>query len=99
MIYASGKYALGICDRCGFQFKLNDLKVQFVAQKATNLMVCDGCLDVDHPQLMLGRVRVIDPQALKNPRPDMSPTGLFGWNPVGCDAMTSDVGTVRVSVS
>lgn len=26
MGYAAGKYALGLCDRCGFQYKLNELK-------------------------------------------------------------------------
>jgi len=26
MAYALGKFALGLCDRCGFEYKLNDLK-------------------------------------------------------------------------
>jgi len=26
MAYALGKFALGLCDRCGFEYKLNDLR-------------------------------------------------------------------------
>ena len=29
MGYAAGKYALGLCDRCGFQYKLNELKEEY----------------------------------------------------------------------
>jgi hypothetical protein len=68
--FASGKYALGICDLCGFQYKLLSLKPQIVKQKPTGLLVCSSCLDQDHPQLMLGSFKFDDPQALQNPRPD-----------------------------
>lgn len=71
--FARGSRALGICDRCGQTNKLSALRFQVVAQKPTGLRVCPGCLDVDHPQLMLGRVPVSDPQALKDPRPDTDP--------------------------
>ena len=71
--FASGKYALGCCDVCGFQYKLLSLKPQIVKQKPTGLLVCNDCLDIDHEQLMLGSFPVDDPQALQNPRPD---TGL-----------------------
>jgi hypothetical protein len=42
-------------------------------------------LDVDNPQLQLGKYPVIDPIALRNPRPDTSQSqsrALFGWYPV-----------------
>lgn len=70
MRYAQGKRAFGFCDRCHFRYPLNELRFQVVAQKMTKLRVCSGCLDVDHPQLMLGRVPINDPIALRDPRPD-----------------------------
>ena len=29
MAYALGKFALGLCDRCGFEYKLNELKKEW----------------------------------------------------------------------
>ncbi len=82
----SPPWALGLCDRCGFSFKLNDLKVQIYDQRPTGWLVCDACNDVDNPQLQLGRIRIDDPQSLINPRPDTgipSSTSYFGWHPIG----------------
>ena len=70
--FASGKNAISICDRCSVRFKLTELRNQIVKQKPTGLMVCKGCYDEDHPQLMLGTYPIQDPQALRNPRPDTS---------------------------
>lgn len=97
--YASGKKAISVCDRCGQQFLLKTLKDQIIKQKRTGLLVCRGCYDIDHPQLMLGTFPVHDPQALRNPRRDgsylvsgtMPDDSLgqgsrvieWGWNPVG----------------
>lgn len=71
MRYAQGKRAFGFCDRCQFRYDLGELRYQVVAQKVTKLRVCPGCLDVDHPQLMLGRVPINDPIALRDPRPPL----------------------------
>lgn len=68
--YASGKKALGICDRCGFQYKLRQLKEEVVAGNLSGLLTCPECWDSDHPQNDLGKYPVHDPQALRNPRPD-----------------------------
>lgn len=79
-------WALGLCDRCGFTFKLNQLREEIWDQRPNGLLVCDVCLDQDQPQLQLGRMKVDDPQALLDPRPDVGvpgSTGLFGWMPVG----------------
>ena len=38
MTYASGKFAVAICDRCGFKKKLHDLRKEW-----TGLKVCDAC--------------------------------------------------------
>lgn len=83
--YAYGKRAFGFCDRCAQRYPLQALKKQIYNQIPINLLVCPDCLDVDHPQLQLGKYPVIDPIALRNPRPDTSQTqsrALFGWYPV-----------------
>jgi hypothetical protein len=79
-------WALGLCDRCGFAFKLSELKVEIYDARPNGLLCCDVCRDVDNPQLQLGRVKVDDPQSLLDPRPDTGipgSTGLFGWMPIG----------------
>ncbi len=79
-------WALGLCDRCGFSFKLNQLHVEIYDERPNGLLVCSVCLDVDNPQLQLGRLKVNDPQSLLDPRPDTGrsgSTGLFGWMPIG----------------
>ena len=97
--FASGKKAIAICDRCGFQFLLKELKKEVIKTKTYNALVCPTCWDPDQPQLQLGMYPVDDPQALRNPRrdttyvsagigPDGFPTGgsrdiQWGWNPVG----------------
>lgn len=68
--YAIGKKSIAVCDRCGGRAKYLDLKFQVVNSIRTGLFVCPDCLDVDHPQLKLNRVRIDDPQALRNARPE-----------------------------
>lgn len=72
--FAVGKRALGICDRCGFRYKLAKLKLTVVKGKETGLKVCPECYEVSHPQLELGRYPVNDAQALREPRPDTAAT-------------------------
>jgi len=84
--YASGKYAFGYCDRTGFRYPKKDLVPQIVNQRPTGLLVGKDVVDPDQPQLQLGRVRVDDPQALRNPRPDRSleqSRKFFAFDPVG----------------
>lgn len=68
--YATGKYAIGLCDICGFQYKLTDLRMPSVRGRPTGLLSCPTCFDPDHPQNFLGLVKVNDPQAVKDARPD-----------------------------
>jgi len=68
--FASGKKALGICDVCGFQYLLKELKNVYTKGRNTNVKACSECWDPDHPQLRLGEFPVDDPQALRDPRPD-----------------------------
>lgn len=97
--YASGKYSIAECDRCGQRFKLKQLKMQVIKTKLYQLKVCEACWDPDQPQLQLGMYPVNDPQAVYQPRPDVTyvTAGLnaagnltggsrdiqWGWNPVG----------------
>lgn len=78
--YASGKWAIAECDRCGQRYKLKELKPLVIKTKNVNILVCPSCWEPDQPQLQLGMYPVNDPQALRNPRPDNSYTqaGLTG---------------------
>jgi hypothetical protein len=68
--FASGKWAISQCDRCGFRYKLKELKKLVIKTKNINLLVCPTCWEQDQPQLQLGMYPVYDPQALQNPRKD-----------------------------
>ena len=97
--FASGKWAISQCDRCGFRFKLKELKTEIIKTKKYDLRVCPACWDPDQPQLQLGMYPVDDPQGVRDPRPDTTyyasgttATGSigegsrvfqWGWNPVG----------------
>jgi len=70
--YASAKNSIAECDRCGQRYKLKELRKQVVKTKIYNIKVCPSCWDPDHPQLQLGMYPVNDPQAVREPRPDVS---------------------------
>ena len=105
--YASGKYAIAECDRCGQRYKLSELKKEVIKTKLFQIKVCPTCWDPDQPQLSLGLYPVNDPQAVREPRPDVSyvasgtdingyPGGgsrdiQWGWAPIG-GASFFDVG-------
>lgn len=78
--FASGKNSIAECDRCGFRFKLKQLKGLVIKTKNVNILVCPECWEPDQPQLQLGMYPVDDPQAIRNPRPDKSyyQSGLSG---------------------
>jgi hypothetical protein len=97
--FASGRIAIAMCDRCGEQYKLKQLRTEIIKQRKYELLVCPECWDPDQPQLMLGTFPIDDPQALRNSRRDTTyvTSGLnvngnlsggsrdiqWGWNPVG----------------
>ena len=70
--FASGKYAIAQCDRCDGRYMLKDLRTQTVKTRPFKIKVCKTCWDPDHPQLQLGMYPVNDPQAVREPRPDVS---------------------------
>ena len=64
MAYASGKFAVALCDRCSFEYKLHELKTEW-----NNLKTCPECFEPKHPQLEPSTVKS-DPEALYKPRPN-----------------------------
>ena len=97
--FASGRHSIAECDRCGQRFKLKQLKSLTIKTKKVNILVCPECWEPDQPQLSIGLYPINDPQAVRNPRPDVSylvsgldvegdPSGgsrifQWGWQPVG----------------
>ena len=62
--FAQGKYALGVSDRSGFVYKLNDMLLEW-----TGSLVGPDEWEKKQPQLD-PRKHITDPQALKNSRPN-----------------------------
>ena len=79
--YSSGKFAIAQCDRCGFRYKLSQLKRLVIKTKNVNILVCQECWEPDQPQLQLGMYPVNDPQAVRDPRPDL------GYYTAGLDGL------------
>lgn len=99
--YASGKFALGICDRCGFTYKLHQLREEYTRGRGTGLDVCPTCWSEDHPQNFLGQTPVADPQAIRDARPDSAEYAESRAMKVKAVSLlaVSDVGMVTVSVT
>tara|TARA_R100000900_G_C3273171_1_gene152154 strand:- start:310 stop:627 length:318 start_codon:yes stop_codon:yes gene_type:complete len=105
MAFASNKNAYAICDRCGFRYGLRELRKEW-----NGLKTCPECYESKHPQLNPVR-KVADPQAVREPRPDISVSpkiftvytnydlGIIGKQLTTPDSMTSAVGTVTITTS
>ena len=107
MPFASNKHAYGICDITGFRYRLRDMKKTW-----DGLLVGPDQWSPKHPQLMR-KPTPIDPQALKDPRPDPSSDGndnnfFTVYTNVGVGilgtqlqtfGLTCSVGTVEVTTS
>ena len=88
MAYATGKFAKGLCDRCGFEYKLLQLKEEWNGAK-----VCHDCYEPKHPQLEPKRF-VAEPQGLRNARPDRTENeviAILGPNPFETIAASSGI--------
>jgi len=90
--FASGKHAISQCDRCGFRYKLKELRGLVIKTKNVNILVCNNCWEPDQPQLQLGMYPVDDPQALRNPRPDTTYT-VAGLNGLQINNSSSQLGS------
>jgi hypothetical protein len=83
--YAVGKYSQAICDRCGQQFFLRELKKEW-----TGFKVCNECYEPKHPQLEPKR-GINEPIAVYEPRPDGVQTVLISLG-YGGDSTFASVG-------
>lgn len=62
--FATGKYSIAICDRCGLQYPYTGL----ITEVDTNEQVCQTC--VDEPDPYRRRTYRVDAVQLEKPRPD-----------------------------
>ena len=104
MSYAKAKYAFGFCDKTGFRYPLKDLVPEYNNGVKTGFLVGRDVVDPDQPQNFLGRLKINDPQSLRNPRPDTSllaSRAIVGFNPVGNPAIiaTGFVGRVTITIT
>lgn len=107
--YAKARRAFGFCDKTGFRYPLKDLVDEIKDGVRTGFKVGKDVVDPDHPQNFLGRVKINDPQALRDPRPDrfkepvtFSYPALDGQTlePYGPpSALITSVGQVTVSIT
>lgn len=97
--FANGARAQAMCDVCGFQYRLSQLRNLVVNTLVTEIKACCECWVPDQPQLQLGRYPVNDPIAIRDPRIDTtyysagtntngypsdgSRVIYWGWYPVG----------------
>lgn len=107
--YAKARKAFGFCDRTGFRYPLKDLIYEIRDGVKTGFRVGKDVVDPDHPQNFLGRVKINDPQALRDPRPDrfeepvtfsypaLNTQTLETYGPP--DALITSVGQVTVSIT
>ena len=86
MSFTRGRKAIGICDQCGLQYKLNKLKYGAVAGRTVRSRLCPDCWDPDDPKdkpsTWVARPEAI---AVRDPRIDPATPGmnsLVGWGPV-----------------
>jgi hypothetical protein len=94
--FATGKFALGVSDRSGFVYRLNDMRLEW-----TGSLVGPEEWEKKQPQLDPRR-HVSDPQALRDPRPT-TPSVLTihiavpnvadngNWRPMNCFGFVGQV--------
>lgn len=95
--YATGKFARGCCDICGFTVPYKSLRPQWRDGRKTSLWVCVDCVDKCSPR-RLGPIS--DPQALRHPRPDGSLDAsrrILHWRPVDTFALPVVLGEFEVT--
>lgn len=103
--YARGSKAFGFCDLTGFRYPLNELVWEIRNGRRSGFRVGKDVVDPDQPQNFIGRLKINDPQSLRDPRPDTSQleaNALWGWNPVGnpiAPNLTGQVGSVTVTTT
>lgn len=78
-------WALGICDRCGWKYKLSALSDEYQPDSDNVWRVCSTCFNPSNPLADPEIPDTDDIQSLEDPRPetDRSFRSLSGWAPAG----------------
>ena len=99
--FTSDRKVQGQCDRCGFTFKLSELKYEIYDRQNTRKRICPSCYDKDHPQLRLGERSYEDPFPVEDPRlgDDAFPVYPHGWNPVGYYEVSVELAGFQIQTS
>ena len=92
MAYATGKHSLAICDRCGFRYKYTQLRKEW-----TGFFVCSECYEPKEPQLD-PVPHTADPEALRNPRPQVPSSLVAGEGVVRTIDVNSMMTTTGASI-
>jgi len=105
--YAKGNRAFGFCDKTGFRYPIDELVYEYENGVKTGFRVGKDVADPDQPQNFLGRVKIFDPQALFDPRPDRFQEGVTFRYPAldeqtlqsfgPPNALIASVGTVTIT--
>tara|TARA_R110000822_G_scaffold205490_1_gene342018 strand:+ start:526 stop:870 length:345 start_codon:yes stop_codon:yes gene_type:complete len=110
--FSASTKTIAICDVCGFQYKLRELRQLVVNNVLVGTKACHECWNPDQPQYRIGQIDVQDSEAVRDPRPDSAELEAsrdiqWGWNPVGMrgnNGLTPDnleatgqIGTVTVT--
>jgi hypothetical protein len=93
--FASNKNAYGICDISGFRYRLRDMKKTW-----DGFLVGPDQWSPKEPQLM-PKPTPVDPQALKDPRPDQADDNNFFtvYTNVGDGILGTQLQTFAISCS
>ncbi len=83
MAFASGRFSRAVCDRCGQEYKYQQLKKEW-----NGLFVCPECYEPKHPQLD-PPYHPPDPEAIQDPRVESNKI-LKDDSPTGPDDATFD---------
>lgn len=96
--YASGKYALAICDICGLKCDYLDLRIVIRDGKSTGLQSCKECVDKSQPKTPK---HTADAQALRRPRPENwdASRRILNWKPVDGPWLNLQLGNVVVETT
>jgi len=76
---ATGKHALGTCDRCGQVYKLNELRRETQNFTTLNNRICPECFDPDHPQYRVAKLRFWDEISVQDPRAQDGLDQGYNW--------------------
>ena len=101
MAYAKASGAIGICDECGWQYPLRELRDPMTFGNRTGLLVCPVCVDEQplHP-ISGGKPTTFPAEAIavENPRPDNGADRSIASFPKSCGWETRNVyGRINVA--